>query len=1325
MKKIVALILLSSFLVMSCPVFAEATLEDIAEGSTIDEIESDTIEQIALEDVETEVILQSDETPAEEKISGSVLTREYFDQSISQYAEEEANFSDPQRITDEEFFGVWDGSEWTTPSLLDYEGHPELFAIEMAAKEGNIPLAKEELLTYYAGKFENTDLGYSPTTSKNNINAARMYIESIITTHTVADVICLTDEYQDFSVNVTSLISGIESETVKKKEIQLLALRKDGNMGLFETKESENSPYIEITINNRTRTYYPVADTYIQAGTYYQDVNGDQSVMLTEESFSSIGSPMNSKADDYTKRSCLLFDFPDISSGDKITNATLRLRGMMIPSDNPIEPDSFPSYKDIVIASGSDLQWTDENMCWKNATTGDFISHNGEYNWEKKSPLALVDLSPGLRVYKGTGEIAYAYHTLRLLTTSIKYIFGTDYLLDDLISLAVSEPSTSMPNIIADITRLPCLTPEKFTLIMKYMYILSERAVKLWGSQEEGNNFGNINAAGCLIEGLVFPEFKAANLPLSDEPMKPEYPGGRTGGWKAVGEYRTLYMAKQSMFEDGSCIEVSQGYTKYILRSFARIFTISKGLGIDTKEVISKDVLVCLETYMIYLLDMSNPRAKGGGWQQGDAGSYQTDSYDRLAEIVEALDNPYVNWLYYGKKEGDEPDYLSVAYDVGQKAVLRSSWDTQAMALQINADSGYKSHGHSDDLAINLYAYGKMLLADPMQPDYDSTVPSTAWLYSTRAHNTIEINDTSQEDQDRGTGTDVTYTSPSGEVDTIYSSSKGTPGTLTPENREFNPMYNFLRAESNGYKNTKNLSDSFRMYRDVLFIEPEYFIVTDYLEPKTNQSAVNKYAQHWHSLPDANLTIDSETNVAKTNFMSGSNILIAPVEGSIDIDSSIKWGWYENGNTPNDYIKYVKRAPGKVTFNTVLYPVKAQENKEIVTKNLELDILEGEASAIAFSVTDKDTGVVKEAQYYNLHDLTKKGERTFGGYVTDSEQSFVQKIGSKLDKLIIRGGKTISETDGDNEKVLLESDTELKDLGIEWNLDELSLTTAEEDVDYTKIKIYAPDVKTVLINEKEVTFAKSGDYVIPTEEQENVPDIEPEPDEGDDEEEEEDEEGSGGKGSGSSGGSSGGGGKVKLPAIQTSTVVSGTPNLPKADAFSAEISGHWAEKEIGKMIEKGFVKGDDKGSLNLKNSITRAEFTALLVRALGLKGEAYSGEFSDVNQGDWFANELAIAKANGLFSGSDGKAMPNDVMTREQMAKLLTQAAELLGKTAEDKEITYIDAENMSDWAKEYVKKASSLCLLNGFEDGSFMPKGSVLREQAFVAIYRIIIFQN
>lgn len=1308
MKRIISLILLSSMLLINSSALASGSIAD------------------------------------NELLSGAQLSREYMEQSILKYSEEDAAFeaalNDPDsvyqnEVSDNELFGVWDGTDWSTEPLLDYEAYRSLYAVEEAAKAGDIATAKIELLEYYREKFNSTELGLSGTSTKKNLNIARMYFENIVTTQTIADVISLGNDFEEHQVNVTDNLKNIASASGMRAEFFLVALRKDGNMGLFYTNEAtEGRPYIMLTVDGRVSgPHYPVEDTYIQAGNDANTCFGDQSVMLVEESYSTIGAAMPTRTDSFTKRSALLFDFSGagITKNSNISAATLYLTGKMMASDNPAAPETLPSYKDIIVAQGSSLQWSQNDRTWENGSSGDFTSYNGEYIYETTGALSIDPLKTGIQAYLGTNQDAYAYHAVRMITTAMAHQLATENCIDGMLSLAISQPVGDIPNMIAELSRTPYMTPEKFTLVMKYVYKTAQRAVTVWSKEDEGNNFGVVNANSVLIAALVYPEFKVVRAPLENDgnPVNDEAPGSFMGGWKSVGEKRVTYTAATSLNPDGSCKEVALSYVQYIVNQYTRFFGIISKLGINATDVINEETLDCFETYLLYLTNMSNPG--GGAWQDGDDKvSYTNPIIGSYGDIVEAVDNPILTWMYSGKKQGEAPEYLSVAYDVAKKVILRSDWGKQAVAAYVNVDAGRETHGHSDDMAFNMYAYDKMLLVDPMYEEYNATDPVSAWFYSTRAHNTIEINNTTQEGSGRNTTT-FTYTPPNSQTEqTVTGAGECAMGDVSI--REFNTMYNFIRAKSNGYENHDALSDSFTTYRDVLFIEPEYFIVTDYIEPKRYNDVTNKIAQYWHTLPEAGLTIDGESGIARTNFESGADLIIAPVQNTTPMDSSIDWGWYKGKSTPSEHVTYTKEAQGIQTFNTVLYPLKAQEDKAVLTENLTLDITEGEASAAKITITDNKTDNVKVAHYYNLHDTSKKAERAFGEYKSDATLAFVQTAQDNLEKVIIRDGtKVLLSENGD---AIVTSSGNISDLGILWNVDELSLSTSKDDITYNDIKIYSPNATKVLLNGTEITFARDGNYVIPT--SSGIISPVPTPPAGGEETPTVPEHGngstntdtSGSQGSSSDSGSGGGGGggggkdKVPYPSIPTTDVPTGTPQLPQAQMpFKEELSGHWAESEITKMVDAELINGDDKGSLNLKNAVTRAEFITLLVRALKLGENTYQGGFSDVTGGEWYASYLAAAKENGLLDGSGGRAMPNDVITREQMAKMLVAACEIQGKAADDTSIAYTDFDSVSPWAQEFVKKVSSLGILNGFEDGSFLPKGSVLREQAFIAIYRLV----
>ena len=172
------------------------------------------------------------------------------------------------------------------------------------------------------------------------------------------------------------------------------------------------------------------------------------------------------------------------------------------------------------------------------------------------------------------------------------------------------------------------------------------------------------------------------------------------------------------------------------------------------------------------------------------------------------------------------------------------------------------------------------------------------------------------------------------------------------------------------------------------------------------------------------------------------------------------------------------------------------------------------------------------------------------------------------------------------------------------------------------------------------------------------------------------------------------------------------------------MSGHWGENEIRALLDKGIVKGDNSGSLRLKDTVTRAEFISLLLRAMGEKVEPYAGEFADITANDWYAGEFAAAKKLGIVNGfDDNTARPNEVINREQMAKLLVEACEK--NTQQGTAMSYNDMEQVSEWAKPYVYKATDLGLLQGDDRGCIRPKDSVMREQAFIVAYRLLNMIN
>ena len=95
-----------------------------------------------------------------------------------------------------------------------------------------------------------------------------------------------------------------------------------------------------------------------------------------------------------------------------------------------------------------------------------------------------------------------------------------------------------------------------------------------------------------------------------------------------------------------------------------------------------------------------------------------------------------------------------------------------------------------------------------------------------------------------------------------------------------------------------------------------------------------------------------------------------------------------------------------------------------------------------------------------------------------------------------------------------------------------------------------------------------------------------------------------------------------------------------------------------------------------------------------------------------------------MSGDGDGSFRPDHAITREEMAKILSCADEMLkGTNFIDKEYTliYNDSEAISEWALPYVGYASQYGLMNGVDNNFFAPKMTATRAQVATVLDRML----
>ncbi len=177
-------------------------------------------------------------------------------------------------------------------------------------------------------------------------------------------------------------------------------------------------------------------------------------------------------------------------------------------------------------------------------------------------------------------------------------------------------------------------------------------------------------------------------------------------------------------------------------------------------------------------------------------------------------------------------------------------------------------------------------------------------------------------------------------------------------------------------------------------------------------------------------------------------------------------------------------------------------------------------------------------------------------------------------------------------------------------------------------------------------------------------------------------------------------------------------------SFADVPEAHWAAAAIKYAAAKQIAAGVTHTAFAPEREVSRAEFAALLARALGLE-EAGAIEFADVDANDWYAAAVAAVSEAGIVSGrSEAVFAPDAAITREEMASMIVRAHRYLqGEAAEAASPVsyYADASSISGWALDDVAAAVELGFMQGRGAQIFVPKGLANRAESVQVIYMLL----
>lgn len=166
--------------------------------------------------------------------------------------------------------------------------------------------------------------------------------------------------------------------------------------------------------------------------------------------------------------------------------------------------------------------------------------------------------------------------------------------------------------------------------------------------------------------------------------------------------------------------------------------------------------------------------------------------------------------------------------------------------------------------------------------------------------------------------------------------------------------------------------------------------------------------------------------------------------------------------------------------------------------------------------------------------------------------------------------------------------------------------------------------------------------------------------------------------------------------------------LPAWASNFIDVSGHWAETSgiIDRAVAAGIVGGsqnaDGTFSFRPDHHVTRAEAAQMLMNVADGSAETWTNEtpFVDVADGVWYVEAINWAYEAGIMNGSNGRVRPEDVLTREELAVMLTNYLSnvlSLQATGDDSLLAaYPDNILISSWARPAMAWAVESEIMGG-----------------------------
>ncbi len=546
--------------------------------------------------------------------------------------------------------------------------------------------------------------------------------------------------------------------------------------------------------------------------------------------------------------------------------------------------------------------------------------------------------------------------------------------------------------------------------------------------------------------GTYFPSFKGTDV-------------WRDQAWKLIMEH-----VDKEIYDDGTHNETSVGYAAGVINQYHRTIRLVRQTGVEIPDEFLRK-WESMYHWAVKILPPTGSYVPCGDNGIGADGTFLKNTVIKGAlefgdptmkyfaerypeDVVQTAETYWTNpdeiLDAYNQVVPEQPSYTSILLPDTGWAVMRESWelDSNYMFFDFGWDEAW--HAHPDFGTINLWAYGRPVFTECGRGgSYEADI-SKRWYKQTIAHNTVMVDSRSMR--------------------------KCVNNRLiqwwTGEN------YDFADGISDGYRWIGVLHN-----RRVLFVKPEYWIVTDFLPGPSwygtsfQTSGYHEFDWLGHFQP-TDLKIDEQTKRIDTSN-EDANIALIPLNADeVEIIESIGPMASPDGIVEDaQYISLHQEGLAFKQYQVLLFPYEGTETPEITVTTLEAD------------ETDRANrqNIGYEIEFPGHTDVFLETGDT-GDIVTFGEYKFRGDVAH------------ISNVDGDEGGLILLNSDYLGFDGFEFFtapsiIEAIEVTVTDSDLqgavieivtesDVSGIRLPGQEVTEVIVNGELHGFTRDGEYIV-------------------------------------------------------------------------------------------------------------------------------------------------------------------------------------------------------------------------------------------------------